>query len=577
MKKLSKKRGRNFTKRLSDFSREASQTSQEHIKENIVDRLPHARNVRLLILEWSLLMVALIFLAITQVFWYAESYSTDTFGTGGAYTEATLGKVSSLNPLFATTNSEKVLSKLMFATLTETDYSGHSGVGLANSITADASGRVWTVRLRDGLKWSDGEPITNQDVIFTVKLIQNSDVKSSFDTNLAKVTIAEDEAGNLIFTLPSAYANFTSALNIPVLPEHILKNVDGANLLEHEFSTTKPVTSGPFVYNASQPIDNETGERIIYLAANPYYYASQPLINSFAIHAFASTEDIVTAVNTGSVTATAELLPSDRDKVTSKNVYEKETTINNGVFAFLNTTGILNKTLRRAIQQGIDLRELCSVLKDEPALDYPILSSQLDIAYPALPNYDIESARAAVQNAGLDPETPVAIATVSTGYFPALAENLSEQLRDLGFNTEIAVYEPDQEFLMNIVRRRNYDILLYEIELGADPDLFAYYHSSQATSTGLNLSNYRNSLADDLILAARTTMDPNLRASKYESFLKYWVDDVPAIGIYQTNLAYYFNKNTRNFSEDNHLVTAIDRFSDVSYWSAVKEKRNRTP
>lgn len=578
MKKTSKKRGQKLSQRLSNFSREASQASQEHIKENFLNRLPHARNVRLLILEWSLLMIVLILLAITQVFWYADSYSVDTFGRGGAYTEATLGKVSSFNPIFATTNSEKVLSKLMFATLTETDYSGHAGVGLADTVRADDTGKVWAVRLRENLKWSDGEPITNQDVIFTVKIIQNSEVKSTFDTNLVKVDVEEDEDGNLIFTLPSPYANFSSALNIPILPKHILGDVSPEALLEHEFSTTKPVTSGAFSYNASQPIDAETGEKIVYLAANPYYYGSKPLIDSFAIHAFATTDNIIDAVNSGSVTATAELLSIDADKVVSKNIYQKETAINSGVFAFINTSNTLrDKSLRQAIQKGIDLDELRSVLKDEPALDYPILSTQMKLNFPALPTHDTASAVEIIKDAELDPEMPIAIATISTGYFPALAENLSEQLKELGFKTEVAVYEPDQDFLMNIIRRRNYDILVYEIELGADPDLFAYYHSSQATSAGINLSNYRNLLADDVILAARNTMDATIRTSKYESFLKYWVEDVPAIGIYQTNLTYYFNKNTRNFSEDNHLVTAADRFYDVPYWSAVKERRNRTP
>ncbi len=71
---------------------------------------------------------------------------------------------------------------------------------------------------------------------------------------------------------------------------------------------------------------------------------------------------------------------------------------------------------------------------------------------------------------------------------------------------------------MNVIRPRAYDILIYEVELGADPDLFAYYHSSQATTSGLNLSNYRSAIVDDAILGARSTMDEQLRIAKYEAF-----------------------------------------------------------
>ena len=122
-----------------------------------------------------------------------------------------------------------------------------------------------------------------------------------------------------------------------------------------------------------------------------------------------------------------------------------------------------------------------------------------------------------------------------------------------------------------------HDILIYEIELGADPDLFAYYHSSQANESGLNLSNYSNGPSSDILLAARGAIDPALRAAKYESFLEHWVEDVPAIGIYQVDLSYFVGKNIRTFSEDDRLVTAVDRFVDVNYWSTEKTPKNRTP
>ena len=136
---------------------------------------------------------------------------------------------------------------------------------------------------------------------------------------------------------------------------------------------------------------------------------------------------------------------------------------------------------------------------------------------------------------------------------------------------------PGQDFLVNVIRPRNYDILLYEIELGSDPDLFAYYHSSQTRENGLNLSNYNSTIASDALLAARRAVDPSVRLSKYQTFLKAWVDDVPAIGVYQVNLAYFMNKNVRSFSSENRLVTATDRFEDVNNWATEKTSKNRTP
>ena len=72
-------------------------------------------------------------------------------------------------------------------------------------------------------------------------------------------------------------------------------------------------------------------------------------------------------------------------------------------------------------------------------------------------------------------------------------------------------------------------------------------------------------------------MDSVSRSTKYETFLARWVNDVPAIGIYQSSLVYYFNKNVRAFSEDDRLVYAVDRFVDVEYWAVNKAEKNRTP
>ncbi len=575
MKQTFKKRGQKIAKRWERFSEQAREDSREHIKENLISRLPNARRVRLLMLEWGLLIIVILSLALTQAFWYTQSYSVQAYVGGGTYIEATTGNVNSLNPLFATTNSERVLSKLMFATLTTIDYSGHVGLGLAESVTPDSDGKVWTVTLKDDLKWSDGEPITLDDVLYTIDVVRDNAINTSYASNFSGVKV-ERKGDALVFTLPSSYADFASTLIVPILPSHILKDVSASKLLEHSFSTS-PVTSGAFSFNATQSLTS-SGEKIIYLTANSNYYKGAPMLNSFAVHTYNTTGDIVTALSNGEVTASAELSAVDGDLLSSDLVYEKQTTISNGVFAFLNTTGLLADTgVRQAVRQGINMKQVRSVLENEQSLDYPILQSEIELNnYPAIPEYNLEAAKAAIATAGLAGET-LQLATISTGYFPELASEFEAQLEKIGFDVEVAIYNPGQEFLINVVRPRSYDILLYEIELGPDPDLFVYYHSSQASTSGLNLSNYHNTLADDSILAARSTMNLSLRIAKYETFLRQWVNDVPAIGIYQASLTYYFNKNARAFSEDDRLVYATDRFVDVENWAVNKAQKNRTP
>lgn len=572
-----KKSGQKFIRKFSRASIKAREDSREHIKENFIERLKNVKKIRLLVLEWSLLVTSLILFSVAQAFWFGESYATETFVDGGTYVEATVGRVNSMNPLFATTSSEKVLSKLMFATLVSNDYSGRTSPALADSVTYSDDGKVWRVHLRDGVKWSDDEPITNADIIYTISLIQNPAVSTIYTANLEGVKVSEDENGDIVFELPSAYADFESALNIPIVPEHILMDTPLKTLAESSFSKS-PVTSGAFSFNAVQGTDDD--ERVYYLTANPNYYLGKPMVGSFAVHTYESDEEVLAALKSGAVTATAELDGTDVDSISGEVHAVRTTKINSGVYAFLNTSrSVLSSAeMRRAIRLGLSLAEIRAAAPGTEALDFPISTSQIELSdLPSIPSGDPETARTKVEELSGGKKVHLEIATVDSGYLPEVAAKFAENLEAIGIETSVSVYMESQEFVANIVSRRNYDILIYNVELGVDPDPLPYYHSSQASASGLNLSNYQNSLVDDLLVGARGTIDETLRARKYEKFLEYWATDVPAIGLYQANMTYIYNKNVQSYSDKNTLVTALDRFLDVENWAVNKGAKNQTP
>lgn len=583
MNKNFKKSGRKIFKKISLFSKRVHRDGQEHIKENLIDHISHIKDVRLYILEWILLVTVIILLSITQAYWYLNSFAVETYTKGGTYTEATLGKINSFNPLFATTSSEETLSRLLFATLSATDYSGHTGLGLAETIHANDAGDTWTVKLRSGLKWSDGQPITNSDVLYTIKTIQSTRIKTNFASKLVGVTTAENDQGELVFNLSSPNAFFESSLDLPILPAHILKDVSPELLLENKFST-RPITSGAFTVNATQNIGTE-GEKIVYLTANPKYYKGVPMLDSFSIHAFTSLADIKSAIRSGTVTATADLPSKFAQELSSSNINEYQSSVNYGVFAFFNTESAIfkNKSLRQAVRLGLNFNNLRTGLSGELPLDYPLLESQVDsITFPSIPKTDVTSAKAEIERLKVaTPDlTPAKINIVTIkgdNYLEEFANRIASQLKGLGLQASVSVYDSNQDFALNILRPRAYDLLIYEIGLGADPDVLAYYHSLEAAENGHNLSNYKNLVVNDLLLSARTTMDSKLRAAKYQKFLERWVEDVPAIGLYQTTLPYFVNRNVRAFSQENRLVTATDRFIDIENWATKKTIKNRTP
>lgn len=576
MKKLFEKKKQKLKKKVVRATAQVGTKSKRHLKRNVYERLSHIENIRLLIFEWGLLVFALIMLAVTQAFWFADSYAENRFAEGGTYSEATLGTVSTLNPWFATTSSEKTLSRLLFATLATNDYSGNPGVGLAESITPNENGQVWTVKLREGLKWSDGEPITNEDVVWSIDTAKNPVVKSIYDASLEGIEVSEDEVGNIVIELPQPYADFISALEFPILPAHKLAQSDPSTLVENSFSTS-PVTSGPFKFNALQATGTN-GQTVYYLSANPYYYKGTPKLNGFAVHVYAKKDDLVRALNSGTVTATAELTDAESNLVTYGQLTKKNAAMKSGAYLFFNTQSpkVGTKDLRKLIRQGLDVEKIRAKAAGTVPLDYPLIESQIELEnWPEIPEYDFAAAQETTGKilANLEETPTLEIATVNMGFLPATANEVAEQLRKLGFDANVTVYEEGQQ---DFIANRAYDILLYKIGLGADPDLLPYYHSSQVR-TGLNLANYKNSMVDDLILGARSSMDETLRAKKYGAFLNYWVEDVPAIGLYQANMTYFYNQNVRSFGNNVRLVTELDRFADVTDWAVNKETKNRTP
>jgi len=133
--------------------------------------------------------------------------------------------------------------------------------------------------------------------------------------------------------------------------------------------------------------------------------------------------------------------------------------------------------------------------------------------------------------------------------------------------------QPGDDF-QGSVSRHDYDALLYGIAIGPDPDVFAYWHSSQAnlsSATRLNLSEYKSAIADKSLEAGRTRTDPSVRTVKYRPFLEAWRSDAPAIVLYQPRFYYLarsevFGFNPRLFNEPS------DRFSNVSQWMIRQQK-----
>jgi peptide/nickel transport system substrate-binding protein len=146
-----------------------------------------------------------------------------------------------------------------------------------------------------------------------------------------------------------------------------------------------------------------------------------------------------------------------------------------------------------------------------------------------------------------------------------ITAKLQEDWQKLGVKADMQLREGTD--LQRIISEQGYDALLYGISIGADPDVFVYWHSSQKDirSSRLNFSHYGSKVADSALEGGRTRNDPTLRAVKYRPFLQAWQQDTPALGLYQPRYLYathgtVHGLNPRTINND------TDRYNNVHNW-----------
>jgi peptide/nickel transport system substrate-binding protein len=161
------------------------------------------------------------------------------------YIEGAIGAPVSVTPLTARTQVDRDLVALVFSGLVRNGPGGTVVPDLAERWSVDATGTTWTVDLRPDARWHDGEPVTADDVVYTIETLQDPDYRGPSGTSWSEVSVAALNPTRVTFTLETPLGGFLQALTQPIAPVHILGEVPVDLLLEHPFGL-QPVGSGPF-------------------------------------------------------------------------------------------------------------------------------------------------------------------------------------------------------------------------------------------------------------------------------------------------------------------------------------------
>ena len=428
--------------------------------------------------------------------------------------------------------------------------------------------------------------------MFTVNLLKNPETRSEI-SGWGSFNVQAVDARTVKFTLPGSYAPFVHTLTFPVLPKHTLGEVKPSELREQAFSQS-PVTSGPFALRMLQTVGANANKKVAHLVANPRYHAGQARLERFQLYAYATREDIIQGLKTNEISATPEVSYADLPEAVRQSYESRAFTTNDGVYAFFNTgQGILQSTrVRQALSLSINrdvLRK--SISRSVAPLDGPVLQEQVAGALPTVPAQDVKKAKALLDEDGWKmagdarkkdgQPLELRLVALKGSDFSQTADELAKVWRkELGITVDVRIVDPldpSQSVIQTVLQPRDFDVLIYRLVLGGDPDVYAYWHSSQATSDGLNFSNYSNVIADDALSGGRSKAAGKYRADRYAAFAKRWIADTPAMPLYQTKTDYIQSRSVSTIATDAKLVAAEDRYANVIYWATEKTSVYKTP
>lgn len=572
-----------------------------HANKFIISRWDNLRIVREQIAGWLILMTCLIVFAFVQIMIYNRNDMSLAPIGGGTYAEGVVGKIDTISPLYAATDRERAASKLVYSGLFEYDGTGNLRPELATSYSVSDDGKIYTVKLRSNVRWSDGQAFSADDVVSTIGLVKNAMVDSVLNSSWKSIEVKKVDDKTVAFELKNPLASFPFALTFGVLPNHVMKDVAPGNIRSFSIEDVYEIVgTGPFIYRSSEALAN--GHTIFHFGANDKYFRGKPRLTVFNVQTYENSDNLLNGFRTREANAAAGLNVSSATKsLTMKNSQLVQNPLADGVFALFNNSRPItgDQTIREALRLAIDRDKLRTLVvssgNDETkqlsipnALETPMISQSVNgLSALKQPGYDPKAAAEKLDAAGwkLNKDNQrekdgtimsLEMVTIKGADYETVASSMAESWRQLGIEVNLILADPSNA-QQNYFVTRSYDVLVYQIHLGADPDVYAYWGSSQANAYGLNLANYKSTISDLAMTNARSQLDRVKRDARYIDFAKRWIADAPAIALYQPNFYYLKSAESRSIDDELQMVDPASRFSDVSSWTVRLGQLKNTP
>lgn len=596
--------------------------------------------------------------------------------TGGEYKEGLIGQPRFINPIYLSNNDiDRDLVELMFSGLLKYDEQGKIIKDLAKDLQIKDDGKLYEFRLKDKIFWHDGNPLSVEDIIFTIQLIQDPQYKSPQNVEWLGIRVETQGSDKIVFQLQKKYSSFLETIaNLKILPKHIFQDVPPENFSWILSSKEYLIGSGPFQIEEINK-DNSGYIFKINLKRNDNYFL-KPFLEKITFYFYQNFEDLLHGAELGEIDGfsvsdskylkdvkdknfqfyrlslpryfalffnlkDSKLLQQkkirealnyaiDKNEILDKVFLSEGEIVNSPIlseyFNFATSNQVLTFNLNKAKQildeQGFKLNQLGKRVKIEEKESSPIFKSNLTQGskgeevkelqrllakdkkiYPeaeisgyfgvktkqAVIRFQEKYANEILVPANLKKGTgevrqttrkklnqicckpiketiPLKFTLTTSDKFPLveIADILKKQFEKIGIEIELKKV-PFSDFQINVLSKRNFEMLLFGKALGQIPDLFPFWHSSQKNYPGLNFTNYESNSADKLLIEARENLDEKQRRESLEQLQEVLLKDLPAVFLVRSHYLYFLSSKIKGYKTEK-ITQPSKRFSNIEKW-----------
>jgi peptide/nickel transport system substrate-binding protein len=422
------------------------------------------------------------------------------------------GGIDSMSPLIGVTVAAYEAWNIQYATLTDKAAKDFSVTpGLAESWEGSDDGLTWTYKLRPNMKWSDGKPLTAEDIAWTVNTSREEEWFNHFAvTQNLTAKALDDTTVEIKSSVPDPKL---PVMDVYILPKHIWGKMDADARAKYE--GTDGVGSGPFT------LEEFNKGQFARFKANPNYWGGKPAVDKVVLRKYNNPDAMVAALKTGELDAAQDIpsssfheLEQDPSIVTVEGNQGAmgEIAINGGDGLKKPHSALADPKVLEAIGHAIDRETIVDRGLEGLATPSQTLSVSPDPKWTpdlddgVLPSFDLDRANAILDEAGYEDTDGDGIREMPGGGEPLnfrymvrsdgvnaqpVAEFFTGWLKEIGIGTTRKVVDDSQ--LTEIIGKGDYDIFFWGWTPFVDPDtMLSYFTCDQIASDPENPTDYYN-------------------------------------------------------------------------------------